>query len=189
MSAADSALRVAEDVADVLRQQGVQPLVIGAIALAAHHYVRSTEDIDLGVNADLATMRRVASLLRAKGFDVELREPDAADPLNGVIDVSGSFGLIQVISFADRFPAVIEDALQSSQLVVRDGSSLAIVPVPHLVALKLYAGGFKAKADVVELLRRNPELDVGEVRKLCRRFRLRGLEALIREAGIETDRP
>jgi hypothetical protein len=48
--------------------------------------------------------------------------------------------------------------------------------------LKLYAGGTKSKADIVELLRRNPAADRDRIRVLCRRYRLRGLEPLIREA-------
>ena len=94
----------------------------------------------------------------------------------------GPFGLVQVINFADRFPAVIDDAVRASTLVAREGSPLRLVPIPHLIALKLYAGGHKSKADIVELIARNPELDLDEVRKLCARYRLKGLKALVREA-------
>jgi hypothetical protein len=55
--------------------------------------------------------------------------------------------------------------------------------LPHLIALKLYAGGHKAKSDIVELLARNPDLDVESVRKLCRSYRLKGLDKLVAEAG------
>jgi hypothetical protein len=48
----------------------------------------------------------------------------------GVIDVSGSFGLVQIVSFSGRFPAVIEDAVRLSTLVVREDSPLKIVPIP-----------------------------------------------------------
>jgi hypothetical protein len=90
--------------------------------------------------------------------------------------------LIQIISYADKFPAVIEDALREAQLTARPGSALKLVPLPHLIALKLYAGGTKSKADILELLLRNPECDVESVRDLCRAYRLRGLDELINEA-------
>lgn len=61
-------------------------------------------------------------------------------------------------------------------------SPLRLVPIPHLIALKLYAGGHKSKADIVELITRNPELDLEEVRKLCAGYRLKGLGELVREA-------
>ena len=54
--------------------------------------------------------------------------------------------------------------------------------LPHLVALKLYAGGTKSRADIVELLARNPDADMAAIRDLCRGWRLRGLEPLIEEA-------
>ncbi len=182
MDDSEEMLRAAETVLSILKQHRVDAVVIGAVALAAYHYVRHTDDIDLGVNADLNTMRAITTSLRNAGFNTELREPDGADPLGGVIDVSGSFGLLQIISFADRFPAVIDDALRVAKLVVREGSPLRLVPIPQLIALKLYAGGYKSKADIVELLARNPDADLYEIRAVCKRYRLRGLETLISEA-------
>jgi hypothetical protein len=175
-------LRAAEAVIAILKRHRIDAVVIGAVALAAYHYVRQTDDIDLGVNADLITMRALTQSLRREGFTAELREPDGADPLAGVIDVSGTFGLLQIISFADRFPAVIDDALRLAKLVVRKGSSLRLVPLPQLIALKLYAGGYKSKADIIELLARNQDMDLEEVRSVCKRYRLKGLEKLIAEA-------
>ncbi|MBC7367108.1 MAG: hypothetical protein H7343_09900 [Undibacterium sp.] len=81
-----------------------------------------------------------------------------------------------------RFPAVIEDAVRLSTLVVREGSSLKIVPGPHLIALKLYAGGHKSEADIIELLVRNPDLDLDDVRAVCTRGLVGGLDELIAEA-------
>ena len=179
MDDTEAILRAAETVVGILKQHRIDVVVIGAVALAAYHYVRQTDDIDLGVNADLPTMRAVVESLRKQGFTAELREPDGADPLGGVIDVTGPFGFLQIISFAGRFPAVIDDAVRASTLVVRAGSSLRIVPIPHLIALKLYAGGYKSKADIVELLARNPDFDLSEVRALCKRYHLSGLEELI----------
>jgi hypothetical protein len=175
-------LRAAEDILRRLREHQVDALVIGAVALAAHRYVRMTEDLDLAVNADVKKLRELTAALRDAGYHAELREPDAEDSLGGVIDVEGDFGLVQIISYAGKFPAVIEDALREAQLTARPGSSLKLVPLPHLIALKLYAGGTKSKADAIELLVRNPELDQEALRELCRTYRLRGLDELLAEA-------
>lgn len=182
MSRPDDLLRSAEEVLAILARHHLDAVVIGAVALAAHHYVRQTEVLDLGVNADLPSLRAVVESLREAGFEAELREPDATDPLGGVIDVSGHFGLVQIISYAGRFPAVIEDAVRLATLVVREGSPLKIVPIPHLIALKLYAGGHKSKADIIELLVRNPDLDLDEVRSVCARYLLGGIDDLIAES-------
>lgn len=183
MADADSNLWAAERVASLLVANGVIAVVIGGVALAAHRYVRHTEDIDLGVDADLPKMRVLAAVLRAEGFVVEFYEPDGDDPLGGVIDVSGPFGLVQVVSFANRFPAVIRDALAGDDVRIRPGSALRLVPLAQLVALKLYAGGVRSKSDIVELLRRNPDADLETIRDTCRRYRLRGLDRILEELG------
>jgi hypothetical protein len=51
-----------------------------------------------------------------------------------------------------------------------------------LVALKLYAGGTKSRADIVEFLGRNPDADMAAIRQLCQNWRLSGLDPLIEEA-------
>jgi hypothetical protein len=182
MSQADDILLASEAILAILAEHRIDAVVIGAVALAAHRYVRQTRDLDLGVNADLPSLRAVVESLKGRGFEAVLREPDGDDPLGGVIDVTGPFGLVQIISYADRFPAVIDDALRVATLVAREGSTLRIVPIPHLIALKLYAGGYKSKADIVELLARNPDLDLDEVQEICSRYRLGGLDELIAES-------
>lgn len=181
MDEPESLLAAAETIVEILGRRRVDAVVIGAVALAAYRYVRQTDDLDLGVSADIETMSVVEEDLRAAGYAAEFRKPDGDDPLGGVIDVTGTFGLLQIINYGDRFPAVIEDALQESKLLVRKGSPLRIVPIPQLVALKLYAGGFKSKADIVELLSRNPDVDLEEIRAVCRKYRLNGIDELIDE--------
>ena len=56
------------------------------------------------------------------------------------------------------------------------------MPIPQLIALKLYAGGHKSKADIIELLVRNPDLDLGEVRSVCARYLVGGIDDLIAES-------
>ena len=165
----------------ILGEFKLPALVIGAVALAAHRYTRFTEDIDIGVLASQAEMQSLTGLLQAEGFDAAFHEPDADDPLGGVIDVSGPFGLVQIINFEDRFPAIIHDALAGADVRVRPGSALRIVPIPQLVALKLYAGGWKSHADIVELLRRNPDVDLDAIGKVCRAYRLRGFDRVLED--------
>ena len=77
---------------------------------------------------------------------------------------------------------LLERAVRLSTLFVREDSPLKIVPIPHLIALKPYAGGHKSKADIIELLVRNPDLELEEVRGVCARYGLGGLEELIAES-------
>ena len=80
-------LQAAEDILRRLHEHQVDALVIGAVALAAHRYVRQTEDLDLGVNANVQKLRQLTASLRTAGYRAELHEPDAQDPLGGVIDI------------------------------------------------------------------------------------------------------
>lgn len=59
----------------------------------------------------------------------------------------------------------MEDAIRAATLTVHPGSPLKLAPLPHLVAMKLYAGGLKSKADIVELLRRNPGAEMRRTKK------------------------
>ena len=51
-----------------------------------------------------------------------------------------------------------------------------------MIALKLYAGRYKSKTDIVEILKFNPDIDWDAVRRLCDGYRLPGLNELISEA-------
>jgi len=174
-------IHAAETVAALSSEHGYPLLVIGAAALAGHRYVRTTEDLDLAGNVPLQALRKFAFELSHLGHRTNLREPDAEDPLNGVLDIEGIFGQIQVISFADRFPAVIEDAFQNSPIPLKKSSSLRIIPLPHLIVLKLYAGGLKSKTDIIEVLIRNPEADLDAMEALCAHYRLQGFSEIRRE--------
>lgn len=173
---AEASAALAERVVDVLRAYQIEALVIGGVALAAHHYLRSTEDLDLGVNASVRELRKVRDELTALGYAATLNEPDGDDALGGTIDVSdGSGALVQVVNFdnspASGFPAVIRDALNALGPPM-PGVRLRIVPIPFLVALKLYADGPKSRQDIRELLQRNPDANLQEIRDLCARYGL-----------------
>lgn len=125
-------------------------------------------------DAVIRAAEEVTGILEARGV--------GAMVIGGVVDVRGSFGVVQIVNYGGRFPAVIDGGLAAADTVIRPGSHLRIVPLPHLIALKLYAGGTKSRADIVELLSRNPDADVAAIRDLCRSWRLRGLDPLIEEA-------
>ena len=181
MADASANLVDADRIATILGSYHIQALVIGAVALAAHRYVRATLDIDLGVNVAVGQMKGLEARLRTAGYVTVLHEPDGDEPLGGLIDICGPNGLIQIVNFGDRFPAVIQDALGGEVIQVRPDLSLRVIPLPQLVVLKLYAGGVKSLADIVELLRRNPEADLQEIGKLCRKYRLRGWNRVLAE--------
>lgn len=169
-------LAAAERISAVLAEENIEALVIGGMALAAHRYIRTTQNVDLGVNADKVQMNHLLHVLQTRGYSAVFLQPDGNDPLVGVIDIIGSFGIVQIVHFGDRFPAAIQDALASAELRTSPRGALRVIPIPQLVALKLYAGGWKSFADIVELLRRNPEADLQAIGDTCRKYALSGWE-------------
>jgi hypothetical protein len=168
-------------IGSILADEGISVIIIGAIALAAHGYIRATKDVDLGVNIRIKDLARIHQRLITLGYHAELHTPDLDDPLGGVIDVSGTFGMVQIVNYGDRFPAVIEDSCRQEAQPCQTITTLSIAPLAQLVALKLYAGGWKSLTDIVELLRRNPEANLMEIGEICRKYRLSGWNRVLEE--------
>ena len=167
-------LKTAERVSEILAAHGIDCAVIGGVALSFHKYVRGTVDIDLATSVNPFTdLREAQKALEADGFQVEFRMPDAEDSLGGVLDVRrGDTELVQIVNYENPFgggnAALGREAVATAELFV--GTSLKVANLPHLIALKLYAGG--SQDDVFQLLQRRPELDLSEVDTVCSRFQL-----------------
>jgi predicted nucleotidyltransferase len=185
---------LAERVAEVARRLGIETAVIGAAAFAVHHYVRATKDIDLATAVDPYTeLRNLERELSALGLHVERRLPDDEDALGGLLRVwehededGDPLDPVEVVNFVNphrrvRTPAV--DAIKNA-MPIDDASPLRYVRLADLVALKLYAGARRDLADVVDLLVRNPDADLDEIRTTCARYGFEAtLEPLIAEAS------
>ena len=187
---ADKTLAVAEEVAAECLRAGVECAVIGAMALAAHKYPRATEDFDLATNVNpFQQLPAIAEALRHRGHEVELVTPDAEDPLGGVLNITGNgFGLVQVVNYENPFserPTPGLAAIQRATVGLLGSSTLRVVTLPDLVALKLYAGGPKSRADITELLTRNSPVDLQAIRDACAPCRLGPeLESLLNALGL-----
>lgn len=58
-----------EDLIKLLNEQSAEYIIIGAQALAAHGYVRATEDLDILINPTKDNIARVRAALEAFGYD------------------------------------------------------------------------------------------------------------------------
>lgn len=172
----EATLANAERVVAEAGRLGISAAVIGALALAVHGYPRATRDLDLAVYVDpFSTFRELADQLRELGWTVELVLPDAEDPLGGVITITGDgFDPIQIVNFCNTLTSSDNpgyDAIESARHRL-DSTALPVVDLPHLIALKLYAGGAKSKLDVLELIERNPSASIAEIRDVCQKYGL-----------------
>ncbi|HEY1957746.1 MAG TPA: hypothetical protein VGH28_19130 [Polyangiaceae bacterium] len=169
----DRTLEVATMIAAKLAAHGEHTAVIGAVAAAVWNYPRATEDFDLATFTNpFGALAAIERELKAEGYDAELITPDADDPLGGVLRVEGSdFRTIEVVNFFNPLGKIAEiGRLAVDQAVPNGIGTLSVVQLPHLIALKLYSSpgaGGKGYADALELLHRNPDIDIDALRDLC----------------------
>ncbi|HWN98981.1 MAG TPA: hypothetical protein VNS63_06875 [Blastocatellia bacterium] len=125
--------------------QGVEYLVVGAHALAAHGHVRATRDLDLWVRPDVGNAKRVLTALKAFGTPLQdLTEADLSrqgtvfqigvPPLR--IDVITAIGVTFDDAWSARFPAKFA------------GEPAAVLSREHLIQNKRASGGAQDLADL-----------------------------------------
>lgn len=168
---------MAERIASELGKEKVEACLIGAAAMAVHGYVRATADVDLATAVDPSpTLSRFARALAQLGMDAEYFDPEPEDPLGGVVRIFVTEdSTVDVVNFLNPWhggaAALVRDAIAKA-VPVGKGSALRVVPLEHLIALKLYAGGGKAVGDVEELLRANPGFSKDRLPGFMARFGL-----------------
>ena len=194
-----SPFALAERVVEAANKVGIATAMIGASALAAHNYVRGTRDIDFATAVDpRSDLPKLEQALLELGLSVELRMPDEDDPIGGVLVVWESEDSngertdpVEVVNFYNPFrprPNPAANAIKNAVRLDHD-SPLRCVRLPDLIALKLYAGGLRDHADVVELLVHNPAADLDEVRAVGTQYDVEGrLEGLIAQAANRHNR-
>jgi len=176
-SRAERTLKLASAVARALADERVPTAVIGSAAAAVHGYPRSTEDLDLASFAEPSVLARLARKLAQGRQRAEFIFPDSEDPLGGVMNVEErGADLVQVVNFFNPLGrgagTLAVEAIEQADVEIGTGSGLRAVRLPHLVALKLFGGGPDNERDVRELLARNPDADLAEIRSVCRRHGL-----------------
>jgi hypothetical protein len=188
MDAPTNPLDLAERVSGIARALGIETVLIGAYALAAHRYVRGTLDIDLAIVEKPEPLRALVRALEADGLHARLTTPDDEDPLGGVVrvwvlvDEAGDpIEPLDVVNFRNPHrprdtPA--SDAIQNAE-TVPERPALRYPRLVDVIALKVYAGGPRDEADVLELLAHNPDADREEIRRTCHRYGLERIDALL----------
>lgn len=183
---------LAERVAEAARDLGIETALIGAGALAVHGYVRGTADLDLASAVDpYVELGRLEEALRSLGLHVKRNLPDEEDRLGGLVrvwneedDDGDPIDPVELVNFFNPLrprPNPARDAIAGAARISED-TPLRCVRLPDLIALKLYAGGRSDLADVVEVLKRNPDADDEAVRTTCKRYGFDVIDELLAEA-------
>lgn len=140
---------------ELLRSNGVEFLVVGAHALAAHGKPRYTGDLDVWVRPEPDNIRRLIAALDAFGFAAlgisaaDFMTPQAMVQLGYPPARIDLLTAIDGVTFDECFAHRIE--------VATSGVVLPVISVDDLIRNKLAAGRAKDLADV-ESLRSHPDV-------------------------------
>ena len=124
-------------VGSILREAGIPFAIAGGFAVIEHGYERFTKDVDLLVYA--RDLSRAMKVLRATGFR------------GGRTPIGARMRDEQTSVDVDLLGTAFEG--DERALARAGGARLPVIPVEHLVLMKLETGRTQDDADVVELLK------------------------------------
>jgi len=152
------AARISRD----LDAAGIRHAISGAVAMAAHGYVRATQDLDVLVLASSLELPRVFGIVRSHGFSGEDRElvREIRDRYVAALRAGPATVeiLVPVLPYHRR---VLERAVRRHVA----GTPVPFVTVEDLVVLKTLWMRAKDVADIHALLATSEEFDADYVRE------------------------
>jgi len=135
----------------IFTEEGVEYLVVGAYAMAAHGWPRATGDIDLWVRPTRENAERVFRALRRFGaplFDLALEDLEKADTVFQIGQPPGRIDILSGVSgvaFDDAWPHRMSTSIE--------GQVVHVIGFDQLVTNKRAAGRPKDLVDVMRLER------------------------------------
>jgi hypothetical protein len=140
------------DLLSTFNAHGVEYLVVGAHALAAHGHVRATGDLDIWVRPAAANAGRVIKALTAFGAPLaDLTESDLMRP--GLVFQIGVAPLrIDILTAIDAVQ--FDDAWNDRFTTSFDGETVAVLSAAHLIKNKRAVGRAQDLADLEWLEKR-----------------------------------
>lgn len=143
---------------ELLHERDVRFVVIGGVAVAAHGYVRGTEDLDLVPDPDPANLERLAAAMDELESTLPTVKGRRFDPATdgGVIRSGGnvtantSFGGLDVVQRARGVPSysqLADDAVESELL----GVPVRVCSLARLREMKQAQGRAQDRADLENL--------------------------------------
>jgi len=152
-----------EPVFDALNRSQVRYVVVGGLATVLHGHARLTVDIDLIVDLAPEEARKAITALTAIGFRprIPVRAEDFADPAKRAVWVRDKhmrvFPLVdpaeplrQIDLFVET-PIDFESLWRHSEVIQLDHTTVRVVSIADLIALKRLAGRPQDLADIEAL--------------------------------------
>jgi predicted nucleotidyltransferase len=138
-----------KDILHALSEKKVKFILVGAYAMAAHGYPRSTMDIDLWVMPDPENANLVLQALEDFGAPVGEISSDDLQKEEIVFQIGVAPRRIDIITSVDGLK--FEEAFPRSEMIDIDGLSVHVLSVSDLIKNKLSTGRLKDQADAEAL--------------------------------------
>jgi hypothetical protein len=157
------------DVADTLRREQLDYLVVGAFALSVHGVIRASTDADALIQTSLSKMKQLRRVFESAGFEAEFRQGAADDPIPAMLVLSDSHGnrvdLLGGLRGLD--PKVFTRGIEVSF----QDESLRFVGREDFIAMKCFAQGPQDLLDAKAAYRSAERpLDLDLMRRVALRF-------------------
>lgn len=134
------------DILLCLKKERAEFIIVGAYALSAHGFPRSTGDIDIWVRNSAENARKVLRALSAFGAPIsDLTEQDLSSP-DMVLQVGVEPCRIDILTSIDGVE--FDEAWQNKMSVFVDDLEVEILSKPDLLRNKLAAGRDKDQGDI-----------------------------------------
>ena len=142
------------DMLSCLKDEGVEFIIVGAYALAAHGYPRATGDIDIWVNSTPANARKVFRALTSFGAPLsDITEADFTSP-DAVVQLGVEPCRIDILTGIDG--VAFEEAWDAKVTVEVDGISLFVLSKIDLLRNKVASARDKDQSDIAWLKKNLP---------------------------------
>lgn len=157
------------DAIAVLRGQGVEYALVGAMAGSVHGVVRASLDADALLSLPLSSLTSLEHTFMAAGFQTALRRGDVDDPISSLLELRDHFGNRVDLLVGLRG---LEDAAFARAIEVAfEGEALRVVSREDFIAMKVFAGGPQDIADATNALEVAAGfVDLPLLRRLAARF-------------------
>ena len=167
------------DVAAILQDEGVDYVVVGAMAASVHGSVRATMDADALISVGMPKLKHLQRAFKKAGLSTDLRLGDAEDPIPALLAVTDKHeNRVDVLA---GLRGLDPEAFSRAITVPLRGSSLRVVGREDFIAMKCFAGGPQDLDDARHALQAAKEpTDIDLLRRLSRRFGRPAADALAR---------
>jgi predicted nucleotidyltransferase len=164
------------DVIQVLKREGVEYAVIGALAAAVYGSIRGSADADALVPLTVSRLASLSRVLGKAGFSCQLRRGDADDPIPAMLLVSDSHQ--NRVDLLGGLRGLDPEALSRAVDIPFGGETIRVASCEDFIAMKCFAGAPQDLEDARIALQAVEQIDLDLLRRLTRRFGRPAADAL-----------